>query len=237
MKIGVTLPQFSADAGSVLAAARQVEESGLDGVFVFDHLWPLGQPDRPALSALPLVGALLADTSSLAVGTLVARIGLLPDDVLVSSLTTAANLAPGRFVAGLGTGDNSSRAENHAYGLDYPPASARIQALGRCLEALAGSDMPVWVGCGDGSSPAMLDLARHHGASVNLWGSSVTKDRVSELARLGPLTWGGEAGSTPAQISDRLENLRRAGAEWAVCAWPRSPKGLEQLARSARTPT
>ena len=46
MRIGVTLPSFRDDASAV-DAARQAERLGLDGVFVFDHLWPIGQP-RPA---------------------------------------------------------------------------------------------------------------------------------------------------------------------------------------------
>ncbi len=42
MRVGVTLPTFRDDAAA-LDAARRAEALGLDGVFVFDHLWPLGQ--------------------------------------------------------------------------------------------------------------------------------------------------------------------------------------------------
>ena len=52
MRLGVTLPQFREDAEPALAAARRAETAGLDGVFVFDHLWPLHQPERPALHSL-----------------------------------------------------------------------------------------------------------------------------------------------------------------------------------------
>ncbi|MHB1487910.1 MAG: LLM class flavin-dependent oxidoreductase [Acidimicrobiales bacterium] len=233
MKVGVTLPQFSPDAAAVLDAARRVEAVGLDGVFVFDHLWPMGQPSRPALSAFPLLGALAAHTRSLTVGTLVARIGLLPDDVLLSSLQTVARLAPDRFVAGLGTGDKLSRAENQAYGLDYLSASARRHALGKCLDALARSGIPAWVGCGDGSSAATVALARDHGATVNLWGSSIPPERLVGLARRGPITWGGEVGPNPSDMAGRLSDLSHAGVAWAVCSWPQPPATLEQLVRAA----
>ena len=83
MKVGITLPSFRDEADSAIDAARQAESLGIDAVFCFDHLWPMGQPGRPALSSGPLLGALAASTSTIAVGTLVARIGLLPDDVLV----------------------------------------------------------------------------------------------------------------------------------------------------------
>ncbi len=60
VKIGITLPQFRDEADTALEAARRAEELGFDGVFCFDHLWPMGRPDRPALSSAPLLGALAA---------------------------------------------------------------------------------------------------------------------------------------------------------------------------------
>ena len=72
MRVGITLPQFREDAETALATARQAEAARLDGVFVFDHLWPIGRPDRPALHALELLGALAAETRSLTIGSMVA---------------------------------------------------------------------------------------------------------------------------------------------------------------------
>ena len=56
MRIGITLPQFADAAEGALEAARTAESSGIDGVFCFDHLWPMGRPDRPALSSAPSAG-------------------------------------------------------------------------------------------------------------------------------------------------------------------------------------
>ena len=79
-----------------LDAARRAEELGLDGVFVFDHLWPLGAPERPALSAFPVLGAVAAATEpGAASGPLVARIGLVPDEVLVAELLSLHRHGPG----------------------------------------------------------------------------------------------------------------------------------------------
>ena len=42
----------------------RAEALGLDGVFVFDHLWPIGNPDGVgAARATPLLGALAAETT------------------------------------------------------------------------------------------------------------------------------------------------------------------------------
>ncbi|HEY4700455.1 MAG TPA: LLM class flavin-dependent oxidoreductase, partial [Streptosporangiaceae bacterium] len=74
MRIGITLPQFEHGADHALEAARRAESLGIDGVFCFDHLWPIGKPGRPALSSGPLLGALAASTSTITIGSLVSRV-------------------------------------------------------------------------------------------------------------------------------------------------------------------
>ena len=79
--LGVTLPQFTADPGPALDACRDARRLGFGGVFVFDHLWPLGGPrTRPALECWTLLAAVAAEVGrgpgGFRVGTLVARAGL-----------------------------------------------------------------------------------------------------------------------------------------------------------------
>src|SRR5579875_23412 len=136
MNVGVTLPQFRSEAETALRAAREAERLGLDGVFVFDHLWPMGSPQRPVLAALPLMGAIAAETESIAIGSLVMRVGLVPDDVLVEQLLDLAGMTGGRFIAGLGTGDRLSEQENIAFGAPYPSAAERRASLEYCARAL-----------------------------------------------------------------------------------------------------
>ena len=96
MRLGITLPQFRDDADPALAVARRAEAVGLDGVFVFDHLWPLHQPERPALHSSTLLGALAAETSRLTLATFVVRVSLLPDAVLVHTLHSLHRMTEGR---------------------------------------------------------------------------------------------------------------------------------------------
>ena len=98
MRIGITLPQFSANALAMVDAARRAEGEGLDAVFAYDHYPRTGRPE--ALHGLTMLGAISQATDFAVIGTLVARIGVVPDGVLISSFRTAARLAPGRFVAG-----------------------------------------------------------------------------------------------------------------------------------------
>ena len=226
MKVGVTLPHFRDDADAALEAARRAEDLGLDGVFCFDHLWPMGQPDRPAISSAPLLGSVAAVTSRVAVGTLVARIGLVPDDVLVEVLAAVDALSGGRCIAGIGTGDRLSKEENDAYGLPFEPAAERRARLGAVARTLRASGMPVWLG---GAGPASLALAAETGAAVNAWQAEPA--RVAELAATGmEVTWGGPVTTGPGEPAATLSALAAAGASWAVCGWPDS---LEVVAEAA----
>ncbi|HEX5267068.1 MAG TPA: LLM class flavin-dependent oxidoreductase, partial [Acidimicrobiales bacterium] len=146
--MGVTLPQFRYDAETAVAAARRAEELGLDGVFVFDHMWPMGRPERPLVASVPLLGALAVETSRVAVGSLVMRVGLVPDEMLVAALLRVDEISGGRLVAGLGTGDRLSAAENRAFGVAYPPAAVRRRSLEWCGAELRSAGRPVWIGAG-----------------------------------------------------------------------------------------
>ena len=230
MKVGITLPQFRDSADEALDAARRAEALGIDGVFVFDHLWPMGQPGRPALSSGPLLGALAAVTSTVRLGTLVARIGLVPDDVLIEVLCGVDSLSGGRLVAGIGTGDRLSRQENDAYGIPFEAADIRRQRLASVAMAVAGTGIPVWIG---GGRPEMVALARAADAAVNVW--QVGADRVGPLVAQGvEVTWGGPVGDTVEAATETLTAVAGAGATWAVCAWPDSLEVIAEAAAAVR---
>ena len=215
MKVGITVPQFRDDPGPALAASTAADASGLDGVFVFDHLWAIGQPGRPALSAFPLLGAIAAVTERAALGTLVARVSLFADAVLVHHFETLRRMVgDGRVIAGLGTGDKLSQPENDAFGLPYPPASERRQALADCCRRLRDAGVTTWVG---GSSPATQAVARAEADALNLWGT--TTEAVAGIDGIA-VTWGGQVAGDSEVVAEHLRALRRAGATWAVCAPP-----------------
>lgn len=229
MRIGITLPSFSADAGAVIDTARAAEKAGIHGVFAFDHLWPTGSPLRPALAAYPIVAAVLAATREIRVGTLVARIGLLPDEVVLASLSSLATIGGGRLVAGLGTGDSTSADENERLGIPYPAARTRRTRLDDVGAALKGAGIETWIGAG---TRATNELAHSIGVTLNLWGAQ--PDRVREIAATGAaVSW---AGPFPKDDSgpELLESLSRAGATWAVWGWPPSVESVVSAAQRAR---
>ena len=103
MRTGVVLPLFRDTPDAAFAAASAAVAAGVDGLFCYDHIWPLGQPERPALAPFPVLGALATRLGPPReagegpfLGTLVARVGLVPNAVLAAQFTALDRLAPGR---------------------------------------------------------------------------------------------------------------------------------------------
>ena len=214
MKVGVTLPQFRPTVEPSLVAAEAAEARGLDGVFVFDHLWAIGAPSRPARNAWPLLGALAASTDRVALGTLVARVSLLPNAVLAHNIETLHRMVGDRLIAGLGTGDKLSEAENEAVDVPFPPAAERLADLADACRRTCALGVTTWVG---GLSSRIHDLAVAEGVALNLWG--VGPERVAAVGDV-EVTWGGAAPKEPDAVADLLGRLAEAGATWAVLGPP-----------------
>lgn len=245
MKLGLTLPSFVEDPDVPLAVARAAEDAGLDGVFVFDHLFRRASDGsrRPALEGLTLLGAVAAETTRIAVGTLVARATLRPPATLAVGLDTVQRVSGGRLVAAIGAGDEESREENESFGLEFGTLADRVDALRAALDATRGHGYPVWVG---GTAPMVRDLAGRRADGWNRWGGSVERfaTQVGKVRRLAgdrafTTSWGGlvvvgadEAAvtakaerlqpgphvivGTPSRVADALRAYVDAGAEWIV---------------------
>ncbi len=170
MRVGITLPQFRDEAETAVATAIEAERVGLDGAFVFDHLWPLGRPDRPALYGNVLLGALAAETERLVLGPLVARVSVVADEVLVNTMTTLHAMVGSRLLVTLGTGDSANRAENEAYGVGFAPVVERAAAVRRCCRRLRHAGVATWVG---GRSAAVRRAAADSDG-WNVWGVDAT---------------------------------------------------------------
>lgn len=219
MKVGITLPQFRTSPDDALHAAVVAEQSGLDGVFVFDHLWAIGKPDRPCFNAYVLLGALAGETTSAAVGSLVARVSLLPNATLVHSFETLQRMLGDRLIAGLGTGDRLSVAENEALAIPFGPASSRRADLAECCNGLRALGIRTWVGASP-RSRATRDVALSAADAVNYWDaevSAIAAERDIEVTWAGPPPPGGPSAA-------HLRALADAGASWAIYA-PVYPPG------------
>jgi alkanesulfonate monooxygenase SsuD/methylene tetrahydromethanopterin reductase-like flavin-dependent oxidoreductase (luciferase family) len=216
--LGLTLPQFSERPGAALEACRDAWELGFGGVFVFDHLWPLGQPERPALEGWTLLAALAAqvgrqpegsgepqggapvnqDPGGLRVGTLVTRAGLRNPGLVARMAATVGEIAGEPPIIGIGRGDAANRDENLAYGLPFGDPAERTAALEATVDALRGplAGRPeVWVG---GTGPSALALAGRLGDAWNGWGRT-PEELAAGLAEVRRAAEG--AGRDPAAVA------------------------------------
>ena len=205
--------------------------------FCYDHIWPLGQPERPALAPFPVLGALAtrlgparAEGEGPFLGTLVARVGLAPNAVLAGQFTALERLAPGRVIAGLGTGDRLSEQENRAYGIPFPPAAVRRAQLVELGRELVAAGLTVWVA---GGTAGRREEARAAGAVLNVWDAAPAL--VAERSS-GPdgveVTWAGPPPTGSPPMAEMVRALHEAGATWAVFGWPVDVEALVAAARA-----
>ena len=229
MRIGVTLPTFGEDAAGAIAAASTAERLGIHGVFAFDHMWPLGSPGRPSLSLYPMLGAVAATTTTIRPGSLVARIGLLPDAAVLASIVSLQQIAGARLIAGLGTGDEEQPPEHDRNGIPYFGARARLESLEAVCRTLLSAGVECWIGAG---ATATNDVARSLSAVLNFWGASA--ERVArEVSRGTRVTWAGPVPGGASEAAAALAALVDAGSEWAIWGWPSSLQAVVDSATAA----
>ena len=144
VRLGLQIPSFSfhtRPSENVYSVTQEIAEtaeaSGLDSVWLMDHLFqiPVVAPETdPILDCWTGLAALAAATSKLKLGTLVAAAGFRPPSVLAKMTSTIDVISNGRFIAGIGAGWCDW--EHKAYGLDFPPVGVRMQRLEEAIHVL-----------------------------------------------------------------------------------------------------
>ncbi|HEX5586790.1 MAG TPA: hypothetical protein VFZ17_05740, partial [Acidimicrobiia bacterium] len=73
-RVGIALPSFRHTAAPAIAVTHAAVAAGVDAVFAYDHLFRRAADGtrRPALEMFALLGAIAAETSHIALGSLVA---------------------------------------------------------------------------------------------------------------------------------------------------------------------
>jgi len=248
VRVGLTLPSFRFDPEDLLTVARAAEAAGLDGVFVYDHLFR-DDPERPALEMSAMLGAVAAETRTIAFGPLVARVTIRPVATLATILDTAARIGRDRLIVTFGTGDEQSDPEHARYGLPIESVETRIAQLAAALDATNGHGYPRWVA---GASRALWRSAAALADGWNQWGGTPdayarrlerVRTALEAAGRSGsaPFTpsWGGLVAmaatddaarakvaasrtdviaGSPATIAAGLRPYVAAGAQWVIAA-------------------
>jgi alkanesulfonate monooxygenase SsuD/methylene tetrahydromethanopterin reductase-like flavin-dependent oxidoreductase (luciferase family) len=251
LPVSLTIPQFSSDPRPALDLAGAASDLGLAGLFVFDHLVPLGDPTRPVLEGACCLGAMAA-VASVRVGSLVTRVTLRAPAQTADVAAALASIAPGRSVLGLGVGDRLSEEEAVRYGMDRPGLSDRLNLLEETIELVrvAAPGLPIWVG---GRHPRVREIAARRADGWNAWAASLddlvheAEDVRTRAGRNIVVSWGGavmidsESGPAPARpaddhglvtgspgsVVDSLGRLKEVVDELVVSVLPNRPEGWQ----------
>jgi F420-dependent oxidoreductase-like protein len=149
VSISVTNYSWSGDLTKHLdAVARTADESGIDTMWVADHLLQVDPSADPAhtehLEALTTLGYLAARTERVRLGTMVACVTFRPPAMLIKATSSLAVLSGGRAWFGIGAGHQADEAQ--AMGLPFPPTAQRFEQLRETLDLArqmwAGDDTP-----------------------------------------------------------------------------------------------
>jgi alkanesulfonate monooxygenase SsuD/methylene tetrahydromethanopterin reductase-like flavin-dependent oxidoreductase (luciferase family) len=236
--LGVTLPQFTDDRDRFIDGATRAEAAGLDSIWVFDHLWPLsGDKQRAIFESWSSLAYIAEATERVRIGTLVTRSSLRDPVLLGKMAATLGEIAPGRLIVGIGSGDEASRKENEAFDIPYWSGDDRVDQLRSTVEvvhsflevddidheddfaAIAGlptSPRPkprptIWVG---GRSGDALETAGLLADGWNGWGGTAARFAQDASIAAGyvdgrpfELSWGGLV----ALGKDREDALSRLG--------------------------
>ena len=144
MKLSISLTNYSWPgtpaglADHVLELARRVDDSGIDTLWVADHLLqmdPNAHVDEPMLEAYTTLGFIAAATSSVQLGTMVTWATIRPPALLVKIVTTLDVLSGGRAWLGVGAGYQADEAA--MTGLPFEATAERFARLEDLLRLAA----------------------------------------------------------------------------------------------------
>ncbi|MEV2220328.1 LLM class F420-dependent oxidoreductase [Nocardia vinacea] len=141
MRLSISLADFTwpdspgAIGPRVDRIVRAADQSGLDSVFVMDHLFQIGSngpPEHDMLEAYAALGYIAARTERIRFGALVTAVSYRDPGLLVKSITTLDVLSGGRAWLGIGAAWNADEAAG--LGLFFPPTAERYERLEETLQ-------------------------------------------------------------------------------------------------------
>jgi coenzyme F420-dependent glucose-6-phosphate dehydrogenase len=147
VEIGYWLSSEEQGPNQLVANAKLADDAGFEHVLISDHIhpWVDGQGHSPFVWGV--IGAIAATTSRIRLGTAVTcpLIRMHPA-IVAHAATTAQALMNGRFLLGVGTGENLNE---HVLGDRWPRADERLEMLDEAIDvlrALFGGDWETFRG-------------------------------------------------------------------------------------------
>jgi alkanesulfonate monooxygenase SsuD/methylene tetrahydromethanopterin reductase-like flavin-dependent oxidoreductase (luciferase family) len=136
MRHGLFFPAFDvlSDARLVADVAREAEDAGWDGVFLWDHLLYAAPVEQIADPWITLTAVALA-TSRIEIGLMVTPLSRRRPAIVARQAVTIDRISNGRLILGFGLGDDGQVREMSALG-EEPDPRARAARLDEGLDVL-----------------------------------------------------------------------------------------------------
>ncbi|WP_436501930.1 LLM class flavin-dependent oxidoreductase [Actinokineospora sp. HUAS TT18] len=124
-------------AGWLRGIAMAADDAGFAGIALMDHLIQIPQVGRawePIPEPWVTLGLLAGLDTRLKLGTLVSPVTFRPPGITAKAVATLSALSGGRAFLGIGAG--WWEREHQAFGLPFPPAAERLDALAAAIETI-----------------------------------------------------------------------------------------------------
>jgi G6PDH family F420-dependent oxidoreductase len=133
-KLGYTLSSEEFGPQALADQAKMAEEAGFAFASIADHFHPWLDSQGHSPFVWGTLGAISQTTSSMLIGTGVTCPMLRTHPAIIAqAAATAADLLPGRFYLGVGTGEALNE---HILGQQWPPVSMRRDMLAEAVEVI-----------------------------------------------------------------------------------------------------
>ncbi len=136
--LGVHLGQQNASMDELRALWRRFDESDLDWLSAWDHLYeaPPAGGTTPHFEAVATLGAMAADTSRIRLGCLMFCVPYRNPALLAKAAVAIDHISNGRFEMGVGAGWHKPEFEAHGY--EFGDWGHRFDLLTEGLESMSG---------------------------------------------------------------------------------------------------
>lgn len=132
MKLGYALSSEEHDGNTLIKLAAQAEASGFSFAFISDHFHPWLSAQGQSEFVWSVIGAISQKTRSIKIGTAVTcPLFRYHPAIIAQAAATTASLLPGRFMLGLGAGENLNE---HIVGAGWPRPVIRSEMLEEAIE-------------------------------------------------------------------------------------------------------